>query len=89
VLIKSDCQLGLSAELRLALQHEGIHSIEDLGQFEDEHWVRVSSNFRNPVSVPDPTKADRQTRPQNFTLVARSLNRLKPTAAMVRIDTTS
>ena len=69
---------------KISTQGEGIVMAEDLGGFEDTHWLQVSMNLRNPASIPDPDNAALQVQPQNFTLGAKSLNRLKALAAMVR-----
>ena len=76
-------QMGLKAELWIALQSEGIKMIEDLGEFKDTRWIQVSTNLQNPTSITDPTNQGQNMRPHNFTLGAKSLNRLKVSAAMV------
>ena len=80
----SAAQMGLTDELRVALQGEDISMVEDLGEFENTHWIQVSFNLRNPASIPNPNNSGRQMRPHNFALGARSLKRLKASAALLR-----
>ena len=76
--------MGLTAELRIALQAEGLILIDDIGEFEDDKWTTVTANLRNQASMPDPAKAGRYIRPPSFTLGAKCMNRLKVSAALVR-----
>jgi len=60
--------MGLTDELRIALQNEGINYVEDL------------ANLRNPAHVPSQVDVNVFIRPWNFIIPARSLMRLKVAA---------
>ena len=77
-------QMGLSHELRIALQNEGITYVEDLAEFDDDIWTQISSNLRNPAMVPSATDPNAFVRPRNFIIPVRSLMRLKVAAEMTR-----
>ena len=77
-------QMGLTADLRIALQNEGITYVGDLAEFEDDMWTQISANLRNPANVPSQDDPDVFVQPQNFIIPARSLMRLKVAAEMTR-----
>jgi len=74
--------MGLSARRRIALQNEGIISVEDLAEFDDDLWTQISANLRNPAYVPSQADANVYIRPRNFIVPARSLMRLKVAAEL-------
>ena len=77
-------QMGLSVGLQLALQTEGIINVDDLGEFDDDHFKEISNNLRNPANVPSAADANVFVRGINHIIPARSLMRLKVAAELVR-----
>ena len=77
-------QMGIPNRTVMAMRNEGISTIDDLAEFEDDDFKAMVESFRNPPLIPDPNNAARQVRQNPFQLGARSLKRLKVAAQAVR-----
>ena len=56
-------QTGLTPELLIALQAEGLVLVDDLTEFVDDNWSTVTANLRNPASIPNPQHPALHIRP--------------------------
>ena len=77
-------QMGLAEAARVALRGEGIDTVEDLSEFQKNHWNQVVTNLKYPASLPDPENDGQFLRAPTITLGAKSLERLKTASEAVR-----
>jgi hypothetical protein len=80
-------QMAIPNATQAQLVNEGIATVDDLGEFDDEHLKQIAENLRRPSGrVPvDPAAPDGPTMPTPpFVFGAKSLNRLKAAADLVR-----
>jgi hypothetical protein len=80
-------QMAIPNATRVQLVTEGIATVDDLGEFDDENLKQIAENLRRPSGrVPvDPDAEDGPTMPTPpFVFGAKSLNRLKAAADLVR-----
>ena len=70
-------QMGIPNRTLTAMRNEGITTIDDLAEFEDDDFKTMVESFRHPPLIPDPNNAAQQVRQHPFQLGARSLKRLK------------
>ena len=67
------------------LMQEGIATVEDLEEFQDEDIKAVQENLRKPAgTIPDPNNPGQRIAAPSFVLGAKSVKRLKVAAAAVR-----
>ena len=72
--------MGLSIPVQDALQMEVIIEVDDLLEFDDNQCKTVVRNFKNPpstISVARPKSPPAPIRGISYTIVAKSLSRLK------------
>ena len=85
---EDQAQLGIPHATRIQLQQEGILTVEDLAEFEDDAIKQIAENLRRPTGrVPDPTPgaavgATIPTPP--FEFGAKSQKRFKAAAKLLR-----
>ena len=77
-------QMALDQATRDQLTIEGITSVDDLAEFEDDEFKQLVKNLRSPPEVPDPNNPGQLMRQAPFVLNAKSLKRLKVAANAVR-----
>jgi hypothetical protein len=80
-------QMAIPADTRLQLQTEGIDTVDDLSEFDDDNLKQISENLHRPSGrVPaNPAHPDGLTiSTPPFVFGAKSLNRLKAASAIVR-----
>ena len=77
-------QMALSADTREALALEGIVTVADLAEFEDDEFTQISRNLRNPPNIPDPANPGAFIHQGPIEFSAKSLKRLKVAANAVR-----
>jgi hypothetical protein len=80
-------QMAIPADTRLQLQTEGINTVDDLSEFDDDNLKQISENLRRPSGrVPtEPNNPDGPTIPTPpFVFGAKILNCLKAASAIAR-----
>ena len=78
-------QMGLEARTRTSsLNVEGITTIDDLGEWDDDDWDQWASNCKRPGSTRDPNNAALLIATVPYTLSVKSLKRLKLASKLVR-----
>jgi hypothetical protein len=80
-------QMALPVETRAQLVHEGITTVDDLSEFQEENLKQIAENWRRPPGrvLIDPLNPAAGTTPTPpFAFGAKSLNRLKAAADIVR-----
>ena len=79
-----DAQMGLTVATFAELEAEGIITVSDLIDFDDDLLKQVKENLRRPAgTMADPADADRQMPCRPFVLGAKSMARLKVAAKAV------
>ena len=80
-----NAQMGLNAATFAELEAEGIITVSDLLDFDDDLLKQVKENLRRPAgTMADPADANRQIPRPPFVLGAKSMARLKVAAKAVR-----
>ena len=73
-------QMGIPHETMVQMQHEGIHSVADLADFDKDSLQQLADNLRKPggrIHDPDPSAVEGATIPTpSFTYGAKSQKRL-------------
>ena len=81
---KANNQMALPINTRVAIELEGIATLADLAEFEDEEFSQIVRNLRNPPNIPDPVNPGAFIPQVPIVLSAKSLKRLKVAANAVR-----
>ena len=66
-------QMGIPNRTVMAMRNEGITTIDDLAEFEDDDFKAMVELFRNPPLISDPNNDARQVCQNSFQFGARSL----------------
>ena len=78
-------QCGLENRTRIdSLDAEGISSIDDLAEWEDDDWDQWSKNCKRPDKSPDPNNPGQLIDTVPYSLSVKSLKRLKIASKLVR-----
>ena len=81
-------QMGLPADTYAQIQSEGIITVEDLSEFDDDSFKQIADNLRRPsghIPDPPPGAAAGSTIPTPpFVFGAKSQQRLQAAATLVR-----
>ena len=77
-------QMALDAATRGELIIEGIATVADLAEYEEEEFKQVVKNLRNPPDIADQANPGHLVRVPAFVLNAKSLKRLKVAADAAR-----
>ena len=77
-------QMALDAATRGQLIIEGIATVADLSEYEEEEFKQVVKNLRNPPDITDQENPGQLVRVPAFVLNAKSLKRLKVAADTAR-----
>ena len=77
-------QMALDAATRGQLTIEGIATVADLAEYEEEEFKQVVKNLRNPPDIADQANPGHLVRVPAFVLNSKSLKRLKVAADAAR-----
>ena len=78
-------QCGLTNRTKiLSLNAEGISTIDDLAEWEDEDWDQWASNCKRPDKTQDPNNPAQLISTVPYSLSVKSLKRLKLASKLVR-----
>ena len=77
-------QMAMNNNTRNALAQEGIVTVDDLAEFDDDEFSQIVRNLRNPPHVPGPANPGAFIQQGPFEFSAKSLKRLKVAAKAVR-----
>ena len=81
---ENDQQISLSRRTKDDLISEGISSVEDLGEWDDNDWDAFAASCRKPEQIEDPANARNLINQAPFALPVKSLKRLKIASKLIR-----
>ena len=80
--------MGIPQETMVQMQHDGIHSVADIADFDKDSLQQLADNLRKPggrIPDPDPNAVEGATIPSPaFTYGAKSQKRLAVTGDLIR-----
>ena len=70
--VESEQQVGLSRRTKDHLISEGISTVEDLGEWDDNDWDTFAASCRKPEQIEDPDNAGKLINQAPFALLVKS-----------------